>query len=189
MGGPTPLLCMAFISTLVESPMTSAQQNNHSLAAKWSVLFLLMHTMQAADSVDLELWLDHFHIWQLPTPDDPKAMIQYHLKGTATLPSEQDYPTIKQVATMPPGEERAKAALALTGASYTMDQVGIPTATGKSVPLQSLLTAFLCQVGGVKESRAPRGGAFKAVKGGGKSKGKNQMDYQEVEASWDDNEW
>jgi hypothetical protein len=175
LGSPTPLLMTAFITSLVHVPLTEAQKTDPAMAAKWSALFLLAEVMSSSDSQSIEQYVEHFHTWDLPAGSH--SMLQFCVKGTVTLPSPENLGVIRDAAVQV-GQARRTAALSLAPACFSTDMTGVPTAAGvKPTPIQNVLQSFLCGLGGTKESKAPRGGAVAAVKGG-KGKGK----------SWDDEE-
>ena len=181
LGAPDPLLTLAFLRGVVMHPLTEAQKHDGGLQSVWAAVFLVYNTMMTMTPSQLEMICEHFHVWSLPDPVRKQTMVQYRLTGTISVPGGEEEMRLIQSAALAEGDEQIQAAAKLASAAFTVDLVGIPVAAGaRATPLQHCLTRLLCQIGGTKDTRAPRSSAVWALKG----KGKGRAEEEEMEDYW-----
>jgi len=172
-GPPHGLVASAFLKALA---MTEAPTGLDPMTmARFAVVFLVTARLLAAPFEMVLNYVDHFNVAVVPTADTQSiAIVQFAIQGTVSLPDPGQLDallvTIRAAFTsgdFQPVFEAADKAFVL--------EDGVPYASGaRAHDLSRILTTVLCCSGATKATKAPRGGAAKALAGKSKGKGKTK---------------
>jgi len=173
-GPPHGLVASAFLKALAMAEIPTGL--DPMTMARFAVVFLVTARLLAGP-FDLVLnYVDHFNVAVVPTADTQSiAIVQFAIQGTVSLPDAaqltQLIATIK--ASFSSGD--FNPVFAAADSSFLMED-GIPFAAGaRGHDICKVLTTVLCSAGATKATKAPRGGAAKALAGKGKGKGKGKI--------------
>jgi len=172
-GAPHGLTAAAFLRALATTPLPSGL--DAATKGRFAAIFLMTAQLLRLPFENVFCYCDHFQVATVPIEGGRHmALVQFCFAGTLSLPDPAQLDAV--IATI---EQAYKAGewgpvIASADLCFTYED-GIPYGSGaRAHEINRVLTTVLCSAGGVKATKAPRGGAAKALANKGKGKGKGK---------------
>jgi len=120
-------------------------------------------------------YVDHFSVAVVPTQDTQSiAIVQFAIQGTVSLPDPGQLNELLVTIRAAFASGDFQPVFEAADKSFVLED-GVPYASGaRAHELSRILTTVLCCSGATKATKAPRGGAAKALAGKSKGKGKKK---------------
>ena len=163
----------AFLNGVCKRPLPDG--TDQGIQARMAGVVMLCRVFQPMTPVIISQTIKHFVVVHLQGERQGQALVVFHLAGRISLPT-----TSTDVATARTAVESAFATScqeldAMIGRAFSLDMGEAIPSGATSISLNKMLLAVLCSTGGTRpESRAPRGGVFRNMKGKGKGKGRGK---------------
>ena len=175
LGPPHPHLLLAFLTSLVRTPLP--QGTDEGVRGRMLVMMLLLTKMSTMTGAEVDEFAPYFCIFSVQGADHTsaalagKVFICFHIRGTANIPTGADVDDLAARATQAIATNNPASIMGDISRSFVFTD-GIPVAAqpAGALEISRMLGTIICSTGGTRPvGRAPPGGPVRKLK---KGKGK-----------------
>ena len=169
-GAPHGLTAAAFLRALATTPLP--QGLDAATRGRFAAIFLMTAQLLRLPFENVFCYCDHFQVVTVPIDGGKHmALVQFSFSGTLSLPDPSQLDAVIAIIEKAYKVGEWQPVISSADMCFTYED-GIPYGSGaRSHEINRVLTTVLCTAGGVKATKAPRGGAAKALATKGKGKG------------------